>query len=115
MPFLYCPFRNALFGRPFLEEVPGDTASYLEATNRKFPLDRIVVAPQEFSEVLDICADFVRAAVRNGGGNILVFLPGFDAILRLQSMPRKIMEPRDGRCQAQRLHSDALGLEEDER
>ena len=100
--------------RPFLEEVVGDSARFLAISNRRFPLERIVAAPQEFSEVLDICADFVRAAVRNGGGNILVFLPGFDAILRLQSMLRQLMEPRDGRYQAQRLHSDALGLEEDE-
>ena len=77
-------------------------------------MERIVAAPQEFSEVLDICADFVRAAVRNGGGNILVFLPGFDAILRLESLLDQLMEPWDAWYQTQRLHSDALGLEVDE-
>ena len=70
-----------------------------------FPLGRIVAAPKEFSEVLDLCADFVRGAVRRGGGNVLVFPPGFDAIRRLRSMLKELMEKRDGRYQTQILHS----------
>ena len=97
----------------FLADVLGRSERFLAVPNRMFPLERIVAAPQEFPEVLDICTDFVRGAVRNGGGNVVVFLLVFDAILRLRSMLNQLMEKRDGRYQTQMLHSDCLGLEED--
>ena len=85
---------GASLEQPFLEEMLGRTAGFCAVHVRMYPLARIVAAPREMTQVLDICADLVRGAVRNGGGNVLVFLPGMEEIQRLRPMLPKVMQIR---------------------
>ena len=105
---------GASLEQSFLEEVLGTTARFCAVPFRMYKLERIVAAPKEFTQVLDVCADLVRGAVRNGGGHVLVFLPGMDQIQRLRTIIKKVWRPNDAPIETMTLHSDCLGLGEDE-
>ena len=106
---------GASLEEPFLQRLlGGSTAGFCAVPYRMYPLARVVDAPKEMIHILDICADLVRGAVRNGRGNVLIFLPGMEDILRLRSILKKGRQRRDPVIQIATLHSDALGLEEDE-
>ena len=63
--------------------------------------------------ILEVCADLVRAAVVNNDGNILVFLPGMEDILRVRSILVQKKVRGDPKMKIIRLHSDILGYGED--
>ena len=52
--------------------------------------------------------------VRSGAGNVLVFILGMDEIQRLRTMLKKVMKSNGAPIQIMTLHSDCLGLGEDE-
>ena len=58
---------------------------FCDAPHRMYPISRVVAAPQDMNQILEICCDLVLGAIRNGGGNVLVFLPGMWEIQRLRS------------------------------
>ena len=51
-----------------------------------YPLRRFIAAPQASEDILVVCADLIRHAVSKSDGNLLVFLPGMEEILRLEKM-----------------------------
>ena len=60
-----------------------------------------------------MCADLIREAVSKAQGNLLVFLPGMEEILRLQKILEKKQVYGDPELNIIRLHSDPLGEGED--
>ncbi len=61
-------------------------ADFLAFTGRRFPLQRVIVAPRKIEHILTLCAQLICITLENDGGNILVFLPGMDDILRLEKL-----------------------------
>ena len=74
---------GAALDRPFLNSVLSN-AEFFALTGRMYPLTRCIAAPRNSEHILEVCADLIRHAVSNADGNLLVFLPGMDEILRLK-------------------------------
>ena len=74
---------GAALDEPFLHSVLSD-AEFLALTGRMYPLTRCIAAPRNSEHILEVCADLIRHAVSKTDGNLLVFLPGMDEILRLE-------------------------------
>ena len=87
-------------------------AGFLTVPYRRYEVERAVVAPKLFDDILPVCADLVLAAVREGGGNILVFLPGMDEILRVRKLILDNMVRQYPNIHVRVLHSDTLGADE---
>ena len=51
-----------------------------------YPLQRFIAAPRKSEDILPVCAELIRGTMLQPDGNILVFLPGMDEILRLQKI-----------------------------
>ena len=79
-----------------------------------YPIERVVAAPKDTDQTLEICSDLVWGAIRSSVGNVLVFLPGMGEIQRLRSFVRRGRKRGDPKNRVIRLHSDALGNEEKE-
>ena len=61
-------------------------ADFLAFTGRMYPLERCIIAPRNADEMLTVCADLISITIETDGGNLLVFLPGMDEILRLDKL-----------------------------
>jgi len=84
-------------------------ADFLAFTGRMYPLERCIIAPRNADEILTLCADLISITIENANGNLLVFLPGMDDILRLDKLvQQKLRRLADG-VNIVRLHSDLLG------
>ena len=68
-------------------ELPG--ADYLSFTGRMYPLERFIIAPRNMDEILTLCAQLICITIEKDSGNILVFLPGMDDILRLDKLVKQ--------------------------
>ena len=87
--------------------LPG--AEFLTFTGRMYPLERFIIAPRNMDEILTLCAQLICITIEKDSGNILVFLPGMDDILRLDKLVKqKLGRLADG-VNIVRLHSHLLG------
>ena len=59
-----------------VREILDGGSGFCSIPNRMYSMERYVAAPRDAAHILEVCADLLRAAVRHGGGNALVFLPG---------------------------------------
>ena len=84
-------------------------ASYLAFNERMFPLRRVIVAPRKMDEILSLCAQLIIITLQKDFGNILVFLPGMDEILKLEKLVQKKQGRHAPELLVVRLHSDCLG------
>ena len=91
--------------------LPG--AEFLTFTGRMYPLERFIIAPRNMDEILTLCAQLICITIEKDSGNILVFLPGMDDILRMD----KLVQHKLGRLAddvklrgLQRLHVYLFGL-----
>ena len=84
-------------------------ADFLAFTGRRFPLQRVIVAPRKIEDILTLCAQLICITLENDGGNILVFLPGMDDILRLEKLVEEKLRRLVAEVNIVRLHSHLLG------
>ena len=103
---------GAALDRPNLHSVLRN-AEFFALAGRMYPLRRFIAAPQESENILEVCADLIRHAVSKTDGNLLVFLPGMQEILRLERTVWKQRKPSDPDMNTICLHSDVLGDGED--
>ena len=87
--------------------LPG--ADFMAFTGRMYPLERCIIAPRKFNrdEILTLCTQLICITIENDEGNILVFLPGLDEIMRLGELVKQNLG-RHG-VNIVRLHSHLLG------
>ena len=88
-------------------ELPG--ADFLSFTERMYPLERFIIAPRNMDEILTLCAQLICITIEEDRGNILVFLPGLDDILRLDKLVKKKLGRLAQGVNIVRLHSHLLG------
>ena len=82
---------GAALERSFLQDVLGHCEGSCRLSRRMHSLQRFVAAPRDSNHILEVCADLIRAAVVINDGNLFVFLPGMEEILRVQSTLEKKM------------------------
>ena len=88
-------------------------AEFLSFTGRMYPLERFIIAPRNMDEILTLCAQLICITIEKDSGNILVFLPGMDDILRMHKLVKhKLGRLADGvkLRGLQRLHVYLFGL-----
>ena len=87
---------GASLDEDFLSAVLPD-AGFLALTGRMYPLERCIIAPRNIDEILTLCAQLICITIEKDSGNILVFLPGMDDILRLDKLvQQKLRRLADG-------------------
>ena len=84
-------------------------AKFLSFTERMFPLKRCIIAPRKPDEILTLCAQLICITIESDTGNILVFLPGIDDILRVDKLVKQKLGGRAHGIDIVRLHSHLLG------
>ena len=87
--------------------LPG--AEFLAFTGRMYPLERCIIAPRNTDEILTLCAQLICITIEKDSGNILVFLPGMDDILRLDKLVKQKLGRLAVGVNIVRLHSHLLG------
>ena len=87
--------------------LPG--ADFMAFTGRMYPLERCIIAPRKFNrdEILTLCTQLICITIENDEGNILVFLPGLDEIMRLGELVKQNLDGHG--VNIVRLHSHLLG------
>ena len=84
-------------------------AGFLALTGRMYPLERCIIAPRDADEILTVCADLIAITIETERGNLLVFLPGMDEILRLDKLVQEKLGGLAATVNIVKLHSDLLG------
>ena len=84
-------------------------AEFLTFTGRMYPLERCIIAPRNIDEILTLCAELISITIGKDTGNLLVFLPGMDDILRLDKLVKQKLGRRADGVNIVRLHSHLLG------
>ena len=99
---------GASLDRHFVNAVlPG--AEFMTFTGRMCPLERCIIAPRDADEILTLCVQLISLTIEQDDGNLLVFLPGMDDIVRLDKLVQeKLGRLADG-VNIVRLHSHLLG------
>ena len=87
--------------------LPG--ADFMTFTGRMYPLERCIIALRDMGEILTLCAQLICITIQGDIGNILVFLPGMDDIMRLRKLVQEELGSLAGDVNIVRLHSHLLG------
>ena len=61
-------------------------AGFLAFTGRMYPVERCVIVTRDADEILALCADLISHTIEEDRGNLLVFLPGMNEILRVDKL-----------------------------
>ena len=99
---------GASLDRHFMNAVlPG--AELMAFTGRMYPLERCIISPRDMGEILTLCAQLICITIEKDSGNILVFLPGMDDILRLDTLVKQKLGRLAASVNIVRLLSHLLG------